>query len=58
MGVSNSTIDFGVLSRADFFELGEGMFDKVLTLSAGVGAGHMRAAEALEHAFLEKGRNG
>src|SRR5262249_14442848 len=39
----------------DFFQLGEGMFDKVLILSAGVGAGHMRAAEALEGAFLEKG---
>jgi processive 1,2-diacylglycerol beta-glucosyltransferase len=31
------------------------MFDKVLILSASVGAGHMRAAEALERAFLERG---
>ena len=29
------------------------MFDKVLILSAGVGAGHIRAAEALERAFLQ-----
>jgi processive 1,2-diacylglycerol beta-glucosyltransferase len=31
------------------------MFDKVLILSAGVGAGHIRAAEALERAFLQNG---
>jgi processive 1,2-diacylglycerol beta-glucosyltransferase len=31
------------------------MFDKVLILSASVGAGHMRAAEALERAFVERG---
>lgn len=29
------------------------MFTKVLILSTSVGAGHVRAAEALEHAFLE-----
>jgi UDP-N-acetylglucosamine:LPS N-acetylglucosamine transferase len=34
------------------------MFDKVLILSASVGVGHMRAAEALERAFLERGAAG
>ncbi|MEO6391661.1 MAG: glycosyltransferase [Pyrinomonadaceae bacterium] len=31
------------------------MLNKVLILSASAGAGHLRAAEALEHAFLEMG---
>ncbi|MEX0774870.1 MAG: glycosyltransferase [Phycisphaeraceae bacterium] len=31
------------------------MFNKVLILSASAGAGHMRAAEALEKAFVEQG---
>jgi len=31
------------------------MFEKVFIVSASVGAGHMRAAEALERAFLERG---
>jgi UDP-N-acetylglucosamine:LPS N-acetylglucosamine transferase len=30
------------------------MFKKVLILSAAVGAGHLRAAEAIEKAFKEK----
>src|SRR5262245_42411315 len=30
------------------------MFDKVLIVSASVGAGHMQAAAALERAFLDK----
>ena len=29
------------------------MFDKVLVLSASAGAGHVRAAQAVEHALLE-----
>jgi processive 1,2-diacylglycerol beta-glucosyltransferase len=29
------------------------MFDKVLILSASAGAGHMRAADAIEHAFIQ-----
>src|SRR5215471_20229130 len=32
-----------------------GMFNKVLILSASAGAGHVRAAQALERAFAETG---
>src|SRR5215210_5443148 len=31
------------------------MFDKVLVLSASAGAGHIRAAQAIERAFTERG---